>query len=177
MIPPTRASIKERRFRFSLSTTYREAFLEAARPSRAASCVYPESRPSPEKGKKIAEQGGNKTRSARNTMNTKERPEKTRARMNAWRLLMAAVGFLLALGPVCAVAQNAAQRAALSRMIASPASGVEATSVPLTRPGGLVFDAAGNLFIADTDHQRAARPTGKRQKQDTFGGNWPLQEN
>jgi len=54
------------------------------------------------------------------------------------------------------LAQNAAQRAALARMMqpqanTAPASGVEATSVPLNQPGGLAFDAAGNLYIADTN--------------------------
>lgn len=55
-----------------------------------------------------------------------------------------------------ASAQNAAQRAALAQLgrgHADTASGAEATSVPLAQPGGLAFDSAGNLFIADTDHE------------------------
>ena len=54
------------------------------------------------------------------------------------------------------LAQNAAQRAALAHLMqphanTAPASGVEATSVPLYQPGGLAFDATGNLYIADTN--------------------------
>ncbi|MFP5236427.1 MAG: Ig-like domain repeat protein [Acidobacteriota bacterium] len=55
-----------------------------------------------------------------------------------------------------AAAQNAAQRAALGQLgrgRAEYASGVEATTVPLAQPGGLAFDSAGNLYIADTDHE------------------------
>jgi sugar lactone lactonase YvrE len=55
-----------------------------------------------------------------------------------------------------AYAQNPAQRAALSHLTrphanAAPASGVEATSVPLDQPQQLAFDTAGNLYIADSD--------------------------
>ena len=54
------------------------------------------------------------------------------------------------------LAQNDAQRAALAHLMqphanTAPASGVEATSVPLYQPGGLAFDATGNLYIADTN--------------------------
>lgn len=58
--------------------------------------------------------------------------------------------------PAAVAAQNAAQRAALAQLFrghGATASGVEATSVPLALPGGLAFDTAGNLYIADTDHQ------------------------
>lgn len=62
---------------------------------------------------------------------------------------------LMQLTPV-AQAQNAAQRAALAQLgrgRANIANGVEATSIPLAQPGGIAFDAAGNLYIADTDDQ------------------------
>ncbi len=58
-------------------------------------------------------------------------------------------------------AQNAAQQAALAKMGApranvlannTPGNGVEATAVSLDRPTGLAYDAAGNLYIADTDN-------------------------
>jgi hypothetical protein len=61
---------------------------------------------------------------------------------------------------VPASGQNARQRAALARLSRAhsgihaniaPANGVEAINAPLYRPGGLAFDAAGNLYIADTD--------------------------
>lgn len=73
--------------------------------------------------------------------------------------VIAGAGLLLALTPLNAHAQNAAQRAALSQLGRSQAvanfsplpNGVEATSVPLARPSGVAFDTAGNLFIADTD--------------------------
>jgi hypothetical protein len=64
------------------------------------------------------------------------------------------------LAAVTAQAQNAAQRAALARLgrahasvqpNGAPAGGMEAINVHLDKPGGLAFDAAGNLYIADTD--------------------------
>jgi sugar lactone lactonase YvrE len=76
---------------------------------------------------------------------------------------------LLCAVATCASAQNAAQRAALARLSLSrtgahPESahldnarpenaqpgGVQATTVPLLTPEQLVFDAAGNLYIADS---------------------------
>ena len=72
-------------------------------------------------------------------------------------VVLASVGLGLALGLTpLAQAQNAAQRAALAQLgrgRANFASGVEATSIPLAQPGGIAFDAAGNLYIADTDDQ------------------------
>ena len=70
--------------------------------------------------------------------------------------LTAIVGLVLGLAPWGAQAQNAAQRAALERLSRAraqqaPASGVEATTVPLNQPIGLAFDTAGNLYIADSD--------------------------
>ena len=65
-------------------------------------------------------------------------------------------GLLLILTTSAAYAQTAAQRAALARLSharseAVPVNGSEATSISLDSPNGLVFDATGNLFIADTD--------------------------
>lgn len=50
-------------------------------------------------------------------------------------------------------AQTAAQKSALARLQprADGATLVEATGTVLTRPAGVAFDAAGNLYIADTD--------------------------
>lgn len=74
-----------------------------------------------------------------------------------WRssVALASAGLALGLMPH-AQGQNAAQRAALAQLgrgRANFASGVEATSIPLAQPGGIAFDAAGNLYIADTDAQ------------------------
>ena len=58
-------------------------------------------------------------------------------------------------------AQNAAQQAALANLGApdvnilangTPGNGVEATAISLDRPTGVAYDAAGNLYIADTDN-------------------------
>jgi sugar lactone lactonase YvrE len=68
-------------------------------------------------------------------------------------------GFALSLSTHVAQAQNAAQKAALSKMGLAqssarpeytPPAGVEAANTSLYLPGGLAFDAAGDLFIADT---------------------------
>jgi sugar lactone lactonase YvrE len=52
-----------------------------------------------------------------------------------------------------AFAQTAAQKSALARLQprADEATLVEATGTVLMRPSGVAFDAAGNLYIADTD--------------------------
>lgn len=64
------------------------------------------------------------------------------------------------------LAQNAAQRAALAKLAKAHAAGhpnsltpntTEATSLGLSKPGGLAFDAPGDLYIADTG-QPAERP-------------------
>jgi len=70
---------------------------------------------------------------------------------------LSCAGLLLCVASNCAYAQNAAQRAALSQLIRRSASNnasnaIEATGVSLDRPGALAFDAAGNLYIADTDN-------------------------
>jgi sugar lactone lactonase YvrE len=78
-----------------------------------------------------------------------------------WAAGAALAGFVIAglLVPL-GYGQNAAQRAALAKLgraqakissLNAPASGVEATSVPLYQPSGLAFDTAGNLYIADTN--------------------------
>ena len=76
------------------------------------------------------------------------------------RVLAAVAGFVSAIGAPGAYAQNAAQQAALAQMSRArsnahpytPSSGVEATNVALNQPGGLAFDTAGDLYIADTDN-------------------------
>jgi sugar lactone lactonase YvrE len=76
--------------------------------------------------------------------------------LRAMGLLAAITGFLPGVGPLLAKAQNAAQRAALARLrgtpAAAPVSGVEASTASLVQPTGLAFDAAGNLYIADTNN-------------------------
>jgi sugar lactone lactonase YvrE len=62
----------------------------------------------------------------------------------------------LSLAPQVTRAQTAAQTAALAGLSrlhgqSSSLSGVEATNVPLNQPSAIAFDAAGNLYIADTD--------------------------
>ncbi len=63
---------------------------------------------------------------------------------------------LLLIGTSAVHSQTLAQRAALARIRsgssqAVPANGAEATAISLDSPNGLVFDSAGNLYIADTD--------------------------
>src|SRR5690349_10491247 len=74
--------------------------------------------------------------------------------LRAIGLLAAITGILPGVGPMSTKAQNAAQRAALERLRGARAtalvSGVEATTTSLIEPTGLAFDAAGNLYIADT---------------------------
>lgn len=80
--------------------------------------------------------------------------------MTCQRRLLSLLGmavFVLGLGAQCALAQNAAQRAALARLSkthanAVQASSVEANNVTLNQPGGLAFDTTGNLYMADTDN-------------------------
>lgn len=60
--------------------------------------------------------------------------------------------------PQGALAQTAAQRAALARLGSAlpqvaPPNGVEATTVPLNQPTGLAFDSTGNIYIADTNDE------------------------
>lgn len=76
--------------------------------------------------------------------------------LRAIGLLAAITGILPGVGPISAKAQNGAQRAALERLrgvrASAPANGVEATTASLIEPTGLAFDAAGNLYIADTNN-------------------------
>jgi sugar lactone lactonase YvrE len=92
-------------------------------------------------------------------MNPMQTPELTRV-VRTLGLLAAVAGLVSVAGSVGAFAQNAAQRAVLARLGRTqasarpnnaPAGSVEAVSVPLNKPGGLAFDGAGNLYIADTD--------------------------
>ncbi len=75
-------------------------------------------------------------------------------RIIAGRLALATAGLLLALGPVCAGAQNAAQLATLKKLNRARAevtiNGSEATDDSLSQPSALAFDTAGDLFVADT---------------------------
>ncbi len=72
--------------------------------------------------------------------------------------MVAALSLCALAGGSSALAQNAAQRAALAQLGRGHAnavpygggSGVEAISVPLDQPGGVAFDATGDLYIADT---------------------------
>jgi sugar lactone lactonase YvrE len=77
-----------------------------------------------------------------------------------WIVFAAAIS--LAGGNV-SLAQNAAQQATLLKLSRthadSASSGGEATDVRLSHPGGLAFDAAGNLFIADTDDNKILEVT------------------
>lgn len=94
------------------------------------------------------------TEGTMNSIQTRRTASRAKKAFRVPAVLLAAVALVL-VSPG-AHAQNAAQRAALAQLFrghADTASGVEATSVPLALPGGLAFDAAGNLYIADTDHQ------------------------
>ncbi|WP_263350557.1 Ig-like domain repeat protein [Acidicapsa acidisoli] len=80
--------------------------------------------------------------------------------LRTFGVLIAMAGIVLTVAPRQAWAQNAAQQATLARVGRSAANpnsvgaltgGAEATTVPLSKPGGLAFDAAGNLYFADTD--------------------------
>ena len=71
-------------------------------------------------------------------------------------LLVVTAGFAPALW-----AQNAAQRTALAKLVArrgnvlsntTPGNGVEATGVSLDEPIGVAYDAAGNLYVADSEN-------------------------
>jgi len=80
----------------------------------------------------------------------------------------AVAGFVVGLGTQCALAQNSKQQAALARLgLGQPSTrpavhpqdviiggfytyGIEASNYLLYMPGGLAFDATGDLFIADT---------------------------
>ena len=80
--------------------------------------------------------------------------------LRAWVAVAALVGLAMGLSTHVALAQNAAQRAALARMglarssarpeFTPPSGTVEAANISLSLPGGVAFDAAGDLFIADT---------------------------
>ena len=80
--------------------------------------------------------------------------------LRAWVAVAALTGFAMGLSTHVALAQNAAQRAALARMglarssarpeFTPPSGTVEAANISLSLPGGVAFDAAGDLFIADT---------------------------
>ncbi|MGA3161656.1 MAG: Ig-like domain repeat protein [Terracidiphilus sp.] len=75
-------------------------------------------------------------------------------------MVAALAGFALGLGTHVALAQNAAQRAALARLslarssaqpdFTPPSGTTEASNFYLYQPAGLAFDAAGDLFIADS---------------------------
>jgi sugar lactone lactonase YvrE len=78
-------------------------------------------------------------------------------RWSSWAAVAALAGFAVGLGTQGALAQNAAQQAALARLAHARASAHpllsmngEASNAALRLPQGLAYDAAGNLFIADT---------------------------
>ncbi len=77
-----------------------------------------------------------------------------------WATIAVVAVIAMGLSSQVALGQNAAQRAAVARLglgkssarsAATPAPGtVEAANILLSRPGGVAFDATGDLFIADT---------------------------
>ncbi|MGA2217429.1 MAG: Ig-like domain repeat protein [Terracidiphilus sp.] len=87
-------------------------------------------------------------------------PAKPTRTLRTFGLFGAVVGLVLLFAPQYANAQNAAQRAALARLGRAhgqtnprpSSSGVEAINIQLSRPGGLAFDTAGDIYIADTDN-------------------------
>ena len=94
-------------------------------------------------------------------MRTRGTAESVRAKSGARHLvgrLMVIAGVLALHAPLGVHAQNQAQTAALARLesghsIRASANSVEATNAGLSHPGGLAFDAVGNLYIASTsDH-------------------------
>jgi hypothetical protein len=80
--------------------------------------------------------------------------------LRAWATVAALAGFAIGFSTQGALAQNAKQRAALARLglaqssarpdYTPPSGTTEASNFSLSLPGGLAFDAAGDLFIADT---------------------------
>jgi hypothetical protein len=79
----------------------------------------------------------------------------------SWKLKRSAALLLAAIVAVTAVhAQNKAQQKALAHLAANSGkarpmtSNTEGTNYSLSQPGGLAFDAAGDLFVADTDNNR-----------------------
>ena len=92
------------------------------------------------------------------TMNPIETAKPKRA-LRTLGVLAAVAGFVSAIGAPGAYAQNAAQQTALAQICRThsnahsyTSTGVEATNVSLNQPGGLAFDTAGDLYIADTDN-------------------------
>jgi sugar lactone lactonase YvrE len=77
--------------------------------------------------------------------------------LGAWATVAALLGLTFCLGTHAVMAQNAAQQAALARLAHARASvhsqltmNGEASNAALRLPQGLAYDAAGDLFIADT---------------------------
>ena len=81
-------------------------------------------------------------------------------KIRTWAATAALAGLTISLGVHGALAQNAAQRAALALLghahssarpnFTPPVGAIEASNFSLYLPAGLAFDAAGDLFIADT---------------------------
>jgi hypothetical protein len=84
--------------------------------------------------------------------------ERMRYRLGVLGMILAAL--FLGLGAHSGIAQSPAQKASLARLglarasarpdYAPPSGTTEASNLALSLPGGLAFDAAGDLFIADT---------------------------